>query len=63
MKFTPRFTKKERDIFSDILFEKRTSKISNPDGSLVFEASDVESVSWALPTDPTNVSCEFGKSF
>ena len=42
MKVKRHFTKKSKDAFSNILFEKRTSKITNPDGSLVFEAGDVE---------------------
>ncbi len=42
MKFSRHFTRDDKDIFSDILFEKRTSRITNPDGSLVFEAKDVE---------------------
>ena len=36
------FTKKTEEVYKDILFEKRTSRITNPDGSLVFEARDVE---------------------
>lgn len=42
MKIKRHFTKKSKDAFSNILFEKRTSRITNPDGSLVFEAGDVE---------------------
>lgn len=30
------------DIYSDILFEKRNSRIANPNGTTVFEANDVE---------------------
>ena len=36
------FTKKNEEIYKDILFEKRTSRITNPDGSLVFEARNVQ---------------------
>ena len=36
------YTKKDKDVYENILFEKRVSKITNPDGSLVFEARDVE---------------------
>lgn len=42
MKIHRYFTKAGEDIYTDILFEKRTSKITNPDGSLVFEATDIE---------------------
>ncbi len=42
MKVTRLFTRDKKDIYEDILFEKRTSKITNPDGKAVFEAGDVE---------------------
>lgn len=37
-----KFTKDGQDRYSGIKFEKRTSKIVNPDGSVVFEMNDVE---------------------
>ena len=40
------FTRKDKDIYDGILFEKRVSKITNPNGSLVFEARDVETPSF-----------------
>jgi len=42
MKIKRLFTKESKDIYSSLLFEKRTSQIKNPDGSLIFEANDVE---------------------
>jgi ribonucleoside-diphosphate reductase alpha chain len=36
------FTHNPKDIFADIKFEKRTSKIVNADGSIVFEMKNVE---------------------
>jgi len=42
MKINRFYTKKSKDIYENIVFDKRTSKISNPDGSVVFEAKDVE---------------------
>jgi ribonucleoside-diphosphate reductase alpha chain len=42
MKITRRFTKSGQDPFSTAEYEKRTSKICNPDGSVVFEMNDAE---------------------
>src|ERR1700709_916931 len=42
MKITRRFTKPDQDFFASVQFEKRTSRISNPDGSVVFEMNDAE---------------------
>src|ERR1044071_5327421 len=42
MKITRRFTKSAQDPFSTVEYEKRTSRISNPDGSVVFEMNDAE---------------------
>ncbi len=36
------FTKEGKDRFDGITFVKTTSKISNPDGSVVFEMKDIE---------------------
>jgi ribonucleoside-diphosphate reductase alpha chain len=36
------FTKEGKNPFESFEYEKRTSKISNPDGSVVFEMKDVE---------------------
>src|SRR5256714_6647737 len=42
MKVTRRFTKPGRDALACVAYEKRTSRISNPDGSVVFEMNDAE---------------------
>ncbi len=42
MKITRRFTKQGQDAFSTVEYDKRTSRISNPDGSVVFEMRDAE---------------------
>src|SRR5213080_4984351 len=42
MKITRRFTKQGQDAFSTVEYEKRTSRITNPDGSVVFEMRDAE---------------------
>ncbi|MCB9750238.1 MAG: vitamin B12-dependent ribonucleotide reductase [Myxococcales bacterium] len=41
MKFTRHFTQKTERPYEGIQFEKRSSRISNPDGTVVFEAKDV----------------------
>jgi ribonucleoside-diphosphate reductase alpha chain len=42
MKITRRFTKAGQDALAGVEYEKRTSRISNPDGSVVFEMNDAE---------------------
>src|ERR1700722_4068353 len=42
MKVTRRFTKPGQDALLGVEYEKRTSKIINPDGSVVFEMNDAE---------------------
>ena len=42
MKFARRFTKPNTDPYASIAFKTWSSKISNPDGSVVFEAPEVE---------------------
>lgn len=42
MKFTRRFTKKGESVFDNVEWTQRTSKITNADGSLVFEMNDAE---------------------
>ena len=42
MKVSRRFTKAGQDPFSSVEYERRTSRISNPDGSVVFEMTDAE---------------------
>ncbi len=42
MKITRRFTKTGQDVFAGVEYEQRTSRITNPDGSVVFEMNDAE---------------------
>jgi len=42
MKIARYFTEKGKEIYRDIIFEKRTSKITNTDGTVAFEANEVE---------------------
>ena len=42
MKITRRFTKQGQDALNTVEYEKRTSRITNPDGSVVFEMRDAE---------------------
>ena len=53
MKIARHFTTKGKDIYSDIIFEKRTSKITNTDGSVAFEANEVE-----VPSSWSNVATD-----
>src|SRR5262245_40032836 len=41
MRITRRFTRPGRDAYADLSFAPRTSRIVNPNGSVVFEAADV----------------------
>ncbi|MDB5328698.1 MAG: ribonucleotide-diphosphate reductase subunit alpha, partial [Phycisphaerales bacterium] len=42
MKINRRFTQAGRDVFTTVEWEQRTSRITNPDGSVVFEMKDAE---------------------
>src|SRR3954454_17684966 len=42
MKITRRFTKAGVDVFSTVKWDKRTSRISHTDGTVVFEMKDAE---------------------
>src|SRR5947208_7091102 len=42
MKVSRRFTKAGKDVFAAVEWERRTSRITNPDGSVVFEMNDAE---------------------
>ncbi|MBC7782207.1 MAG: vitamin B12-dependent ribonucleotide reductase, partial [Burkholderiales bacterium] len=42
MKITRRFTKEGQDVYTTVEWEQRTSRITNPDGSVVFEMKDAE---------------------
>ena len=63
MKITRRFTKQGQDVFSSIQYDKRTSRISNPDGSVVFEMNDAEiPSSWSQLATDIMVSKYFRKA-
>ena len=53
MKITRRFTQAGKDVFETTAWTKRSSRISNPDGTTVFEMKDAEiPASWSqLATD------------
>lgn len=53
LKVPRRFTEKGKDPFSYFKYEKRTSKITNPDGSVVFEMKDME-----VPKDWSQVATD-----
>ena len=42
MKITRRFTRPGEDVFATVDYARRTSRITNPDGSVVFEMKDAE---------------------
>ncbi len=53
MKIKRHFTTANKDIYTDMVFEKRTSKITNTDGSVAFEANEVE-----VPSSWSNVATD-----
>src|SRR3984957_14818615 len=63
MKITRRFTHAGQDPFSSVTYEKRTSRITNPDGSVVFEMNDAEiPSSWSQLATDIMVSKYFRKA-
>ena len=63
MKITRRFTKPGQDVFATVEYEKRTSRISNPDGSVVFEMNDAEiPAQWSQLATDIMVSKYFRKA-
>ena len=56
------FTASEHDPYAEVKFEKRTAKIANPDGSVVFQMDDVEiPVAWSKVAGDILVSKYFRK--
>ncbi|OGY70618.1 MAG: ribonucleoside-diphosphate reductase, adenosylcobalamin-dependent [Candidatus Jacksonbacteria bacterium RIFCSPLOWO2_01_FULL_44_13] len=51
MRFTRRFTHPGSNPLDEVVYEKRTSRITNPDGSVVFEMKDAE-----IPAEWTQVA-------
>jgi ribonucleoside-diphosphate reductase alpha chain len=63
MKISRRFTKPGQDVFSSVEWEKRTSRITNPDGSVVFEMNDAQiPKSWSQLATDIMVSKYFRKA-
>ena len=62
LKVTRKYTSKG-DPYKGIVWEKRSSKIANPDGSVVFEMDDVEIPStWSQVATDIMVSKYFRKA-
>jgi ribonucleoside-diphosphate reductase alpha chain len=63
MKINRRFTTQNQDVFSSVQWEKRTSRITNPDGTVVFEMTDAEIPStWSQLATDIMVSKYFRKA-
>src|SRR5688572_12557520 len=63
MKIQRRFSKPGTDVFTSVAYERRTSRISNPDGSVVFEMSDAEiPMQWSQLATDIMVSKYFRKA-
>ncbi|MBT3412575.1 MAG: vitamin B12-dependent ribonucleotide reductase [Candidatus Jacksonbacteria bacterium] len=63
MRFTRRFTRPGVDPLEEITYEKRTTKITNPDGSIVFEMKDAYiPASWTQIAADIMVSKYFRKA-
>ncbi|HEX7010265.1 MAG TPA: adenosylcobalamin-dependent ribonucleoside-diphosphate reductase, partial [Phycisphaeraceae bacterium] len=63
MKITRKFTKKGQDVFAGVEWARRASRISNLDGSVVFEMSDAEvPASWSQLATDIMVSKYFRKA-
>ena len=53
MRIARRFTESGKDVYASIPFRKTSSEIRNPDGSLVFQANDIE-----VPATWSQVACD-----
>ncbi|MDJ0970747.1 MAG: adenosylcobalamin-dependent ribonucleoside-diphosphate reductase, partial [Kiloniellales bacterium] len=53
MRIRRQFTDEGKDVYESIAFRKTSSEIRNPDGSVVFQQSDIE-----VPTDWSQVACD-----
>ena len=63
MKITRRFTKQGQDPYNSVQYERRTSRISKPDGSIVFEMTDAEiPTTWSQVATDIMVSKYFRKA-
>src|SRR3954466_4905701 len=63
MKIARKFTKAASDPFASVQWVKRSSKISNPDGSIVFQMDDAEvPATWSQLATDIMVSKYFRKA-
>src|SRR5881392_655291 len=63
MKIARKFTRQGQDPFASVEYEKRTSRITNPDGSVVFEMRDAEiPANWSQVATDIMVSKYFRKA-
>src|SRR4051812_23712152 len=63
MKIARRFTQQGKDALSSVQYEQRISRITNPDGSVVFEMNDAEiPVQWSQLATDIMVSKYFRKA-
>ena len=63
MKINRRFTRQGEDALNSVQYEKRTSRITNPDGSVVFEMHDAEvPAQWSQLATDIMVSKYFRKA-
>ena len=63
MKIQRRFTQAGKDVFSGVEWTRRSSRILNPDGSVVFEMNDVDvPKSWSQLATDIMVSKYFRKA-
>jgi ribonucleoside-diphosphate reductase alpha chain len=63
MKISRRFTQPNKDVYSTVEYDRRTSRITNPDGSVVFEMTDAEIPSqWSQLATDIMVSKYFRKA-
>src|ERR1700684_2565044 len=63
MKISRRFTKPGQSALDTVEYEKRTSRITNPDGTVVFEMNDAEIPrSWSQLATDIMVSKYFRKA-
>ena len=53
MRIARRFTDAGKDLYDSIEFRRTSSEIRNPDGSVVFQASDID-----VPTSWSQVACD-----
>ena len=63
MKITRKFTSPDNDVFSQVKWTKRTSRITNADGSVVFEMTDAHvPAAWSQLATDIMVSKYFRKA-